>query len=139
MEAVFVRNPYNYDRDAASVDSGLECLDDSMTQQQFKDDADINVIVRRFGITGELPVGVRMPTYGDFDLVNDYQSALEAMREAEASFMAMPANVRERFANDPQKFLDFCADSRNIEEARKLGLVPAAEVPPVVKSEVADV
>lgn len=106
-----------------------------MTQQQFAEDADINTIVRRFGITGQLPQGVRLPTYGDFTGVNDYRSALEALEAAKASFMAMPADVRAEFDNDPALFVEFCSDPANLPALRELGLAvpekasPAAPAP----------
>ena len=103
--------------------SDLECTDPSLTQQQFKEDSDINVMLEKFKVTGVMPQGVRMPSYGDFTGVSDYRSAVEAIHKAEMAFMDMPANVRNRFDNDPQKFLEFCADPKNAEEAARLGLV----------------
>ncbi|WNK14540.1 MAG: internal scaffolding protein [Microvirus sp.] len=123
---MFVRNPFNFDRDAASLSTGLTCPEDTLAQQQFKDDADINVIVRRFGVTGELPQNVRMPTYGDFSEVVDYHTAMNAIRASQDAFDALPGAIRERFSNNPAKFVDFCSDDRNMDEARLLGLVPAA-------------
>ena len=52
----FMRTPYNYDTDEVSVDSGLVCPEPTLAQQQFKDEADINLILERFGRTGELVV-----------------------------------------------------------------------------------
>lgn len=124
----FVRNPYNYDQDLASDESGLECTDVSLAKQSMAEESDINTIVRRFHLTGELPTNVRMPQYGDFEEVYDFHSAMNAIRSAEASFMAMPAEFRARFHNDPNEFLAFCSDNANYEEARKLGLVPPEEV-----------
>lgn len=133
-EKVFIRTPFNYDRDAASFRGGLVSDEVTRTQQQYREECDINTIARNFGITGRLPEGVRMPTFGDFSDVSDYQSALNAARRASQSFMAMPAEVRERFANSPQKFLEFCSDARNRDEAVRLGLVAApplsSQVPP---------
>lgn len=123
IKEVFVRNPYNYDVDEASNESGLKCEDESLTQQHLKDDCDINVIMKRFGITGQLPENVRMPSYGDFTGVTDYQSALNAVISADESFMAMPAAVRSRFNNDAAQFVDFCSKAENLDEALKLGLV----------------
>jgi len=120
----FVRSPYNYDRDLASCESGLCCEDLSLTQQHGRDDADINVIMARFGKTGQLPQGVRLPTYGDFEGPLDFQSALHAVMQAEDSFAAMSAKVRARFGNNPASFLDFCSDPANRAEAVSLGLVP---------------
>ncbi|WNK13397.1 MAG: internal scaffolding protein [Microvirus sp.] len=125
---VFLRTPYNYDRNKASDDSGLACRGPGRTQQSFKEECDINTIVRRFGITGQLPTGVRMPSYGDFTGVGDFQEAMNAIVSAQESFAAMPASVRKRFGNDPAAFVDFCSDEANRAEAEKLGLVPAQEV-----------
>lgn len=129
MGKVFVRNPYNYDTNAASDESGLKCEDVSLAKQEFKEECDINTIVRRFGLTGQLPSDVRMPVSGDFTGITDFHSAMNAVREAQESFMEMPAHVRDRFANDPGKFVDFCLDDRNRDEAVKLGLVPPAAEP----------
>lgn len=120
----FLRTPYNYDRNGAGDESGLDCsVEKSLTQQSFAEECDINTIVRRFGLSGELPVNQRAPTYGDFTGVSDYKSALEAVMAAEDAFMQLPAHVRARFENDPQAFVAFCSDEKNREEAIKLGLV----------------
>lgn len=124
----FVRSEYNYDMFEASEESALRFKDVSLAKQSFAEEADINTIVRRFKISGELPTGVRMPEYGDFTSVVDFKSAMDSLAIANEAFDAMPAAVRARFHNDPHEFVEFVADARNIEEARKLGLVPAAEV-----------
>lgn len=125
----FFRSPYNYDTDDVSRETGLKCEDESLAVQADVEECDINTIVRRFGLTGTLPQGVRMPTYGDFTGVSDYREALDVIMQADDSFYAMPADVRSRFDNDPAKFVDFCSDPANLEEARKLGLAPSAESP----------
>lgn len=124
MSKVFIRTPYNYDVMEASNVTALTCDDPSLAQQHAKEDADINTIVRRFGLTGELPNNVRMPQYGDFTAATDYHTAMNAVIAANKSFEAMPAHIRARFNNDPGAFVDFCADSKNYDEAIKLGLVP---------------
>lgn len=121
----FVRSPFNYDVAAASDESALICRDVSLTQQSDMEDADINVIARRFALSGEMPRNVRMPTYGDFTGIGDFRSAIDAMASAQDSFMQMPAGVRDRFKNDPQLFVAFCSDPANLQEAGKLGLLSA--------------
>lgn len=119
----FLRTPYNYDMNAAGDESALQCKDKTRTQQQFKEETDINTIVERFGISGKLPDNIRMPTYGDFTDTFDFQSSMNAVRQATESFMMMPAAVRARFHNDPQEFVTFCSDDRNRKEVTELGLV----------------
>lgn len=131
---VFIRTGNNYDMRAASDASGLRCEDVSLAVQSARDEVDINTITRRFGLTGELPEGVRAPVFGDFTEVTDYRTALHSIMEAEASFMAMPAEVRSRFGNDPAAFVDFCSTPGNEDELKRLGLVnkPLPPVDPVM-------
>lgn len=126
------RVPYRYDVDAASRANALLTPEPTRTQQQFKDEVDINTIAKNFGMTGKLPQNVRMPSFGDFTGVEDYQTAVNAAKWAEHSFMQMPALVRERFRNDPQQFLQFCDDDRNRDEAIKLGLIISPPIDPNV-------
>lgn len=127
---VFVRTPYNYDVDAVSDLTGLECKDPSLAQQHMKDETDINNIVAQYGVTGQLPeVPVRVPTYGDFTGTNDYRQALDLVLAADDAFMALPAHVRERFNNDPAELVDFVSDINNRSEAIDLGLIPPPDKP----------
>ena len=121
------------DFDDRSDEFGLKCLDDSLTQQQFRDESDINTIVDRFMKTGHLPDPVSMPQYVDYEGVFDFQSAMNVVRQADENFMRMDAKVRARFHNSPQEFLEFFADPANSEEAVRFGLVlpKPKEIPPV--------
>lgn len=127
---VALRAPYSYDADAVSRETGVDMTGVAdMAQQQFKDEADINTIVKRFGLTGELPENVRLPVSGDFTGIGDFQSAMNAVRAAEESFMQVPAHIRARFGNDPAALIDFLGDDKNRDEALKLGLLrPPPEV-----------
>lgn len=124
-----VRSAMNFDKKAWSNKWGFKCTDVSRTVQAHKDEADINNIVKAFGITGKLPQGLRVPTYGDFEGVDDYRSAVELVKEAEANFLKVPAELRAKLGHDPGNFAEWCADPGNLEEMRKLGLaVPKTEV-----------
>lgn len=100
-------------------------LEEDQAVQSFKDETDINVMMRRFGQTGQLLQSAQEPFYGDFSVIGDYQSALNAVLEAEASFAQLPPKVRERFRNDPGELVAFIQDPANEAEARNLGLLPA--------------
>lgn len=142
IREVFLRTGHNYDMDKVSEETGLLCDEPGVTQQEFKDECDINEIVRRFGLTGDLPDQVRVPVSGDFTNVTDYASAMLAVRQAEEAFMELPAELRAKFQNDPQVLMDFVGDDANYDEAKKLGLLKADAVlvkgaeaaPPVVPS-----
>lgn len=127
--APYFLTPYNYDADEHSRRTGLACLDPSRTIQSQAQEADINYIVKQFGLTGKMPENIRLPSYGDFDYVGDYRTALDAVRSAEAEFLRIPADIRARFENDPQQFMDFCSDPGNLPELRKMGLAKDPPLP----------
>lgn len=124
MEKVFIRSAYNYDRQVVSDETGLECRDPSRAQQNMKDECDINTIVKRFNLTGELPSNFEMPQYADFTEVVDYHSALNAVIKADEAFMELPAQMRARFDHDPAKLMEFLSKEENRSEAISLGLIP---------------
>ena len=128
----FVRSPYNYDLAQASDDSGLDCSVDGpgRTKQSFAEEADINTLIRRFGVGNPLPSGARLPSFGDFHGVGGYQDALNALTAADKAFYSVPADVRSRFGNSPGLFLEFFNQEANYDEAVKLGLVVARPAPP---------
>jgi len=141
MKVPFLRTAYNYDTNAASDESGLACKDPSLAVQADLVPSDINTILRNFGVTGRLPMTNKAPTYGDFTGIFDFQSAVNAVNAATDAFMELPADVRKRFDNDPQQFVDFCSDEANALEGEKLGInmpkmevapVPVVDAPPVV-------
>jgi len=114
-----------------SLESGLACEDPSLAQQQFRDECDINSIVRRFGLTGQVPAPLNVPTYGDFSQVVDFHTAMTLIRQSSEQFAALPAQLRERFGNDPGQLLEFLGDVRNRDEAVRIGLIESPSPPPV--------
>lgn len=125
----FVRTRFNYSMNAVSVETGLSCADETRTQQQFKEECDINHIVEMFGLTGQLPINERMPLNEEFVEVTDYQTALNKIMEADEQFMKLPANIRERFQNDAGKFVEFASDEKNVDQMREWGMAKAKEEP----------
>ena len=119
-EPAEVREMYS---DAFGFHVDPNSAEENRTHQEFKEECDINEIVRRFGLTGELPENVRVPVSGDFTGIGTYQEALNAVIAADKAFMELPPDVRLRFANDPQQLMDFVADDKNRDEAEKLGLL----------------
>jgi len=122
-KVIFLRSAFNYDVDQASDEAGIKCPE-SMAQQQFKEEVDINTIVDRFGLTGEMPENFRMPVSGDFTGITDFHSAMNTVRQAEEAFMSVPAELRAEFNNDPGRLMAFVEDDKNRARAIELGLVP---------------
>lgn len=100
----------------------------SLTKQYFKAECDINGIIKRFnGSLGrdflDTYQGFVDSSFGDATNAVNYQDAHALISQASEAFSALPAKVRERFNNDPARFLDFMGDSRNLAEMKSLGLV----------------
>lgn len=101
------RAPFTYDVDEVSELSGLHCLpEEDLTIQSFKNDCDINTLVKRFGISGEIPAPVDPGAFGDFTEAVDFQTAMEQLARGQAAFDSLPAAVRLEFDNDPAQLWD---------------------------------
>lgn len=122
MAAPFIRTQYNLNAKENSDHTGITFLDKSLTQQQFKDASDINILFGKYLETGEIPQ-IEGLAYGDFTGVFDFQTAMNAVRAAEESFQTLPARIKNRFDNNPQKLVEFINDPENREEAEFLKLV----------------
>lgn len=125
---MIVRSLYAYDADKVSDETAFVPVGKSLTVQDQAEEADINTIVRRFGLTGQLPSNLRMPTYGEFEGVSSYHDALNLVKDAESNFMKLPAHVRVRFDHDPGALVEFLSHEENRAEAVKLGIVEAKNV-----------
>ena len=104
----------------------LDCggPDASMTHQDARNDCDINKIMKRFERSGMIDhVNSREGSYGDFSEVPDYQSALDAVMDAQEAFLGLDARLREEFRNDPGEFLTWF-DGASDDEKREKGLLP---------------
>lgn len=113
----------------------------SMTKQCFRDECDINNILKKYKKTGLIEhVNRYSGSYDDFVGQEDYRTGIEKIREAEAMFGALPSNVRARFHNDPGEFLGFVANPANVAEMVELGLtkkpVSSGQAEPGKKDEV---
>ena len=108
-----------------SLETGYRETMPSLTQKQFAKDADLNELVKRFGVDKmPIPPAVMDPSYYG-ELPPDYNlaTAMRTVREAQERFEALPAPLRERFANEPAQLWDFVNDSANADEAVALGLL----------------
>lgn len=96
----------------------------SMTKQSFREHVEINNVIARYRKSGIVDHLNRNPGYfGDVSNIKSYQESLNVVIEAQDKFASLPANIRERFANDPALFIQFMSDPKNVDEAIKLGLV----------------
>lgn len=81
--------------DNPSIDASDSPTNKDQARQEFKDEADINYMLSRFGITQ--PRGA--PQYGTWDDTIDLQIAIEAVREAQSAYADLPDTLRNKFGS----------------------------------------
>lgn len=115
--------------DGSRVRVGVACTAaEDRTQQSFKDDCNINVLMKRYEKTGILPQGRDLPMqYADVSAI-DFQSSMDRVALVRGVFSQLDARTRLRFENDPEQMLEFVGNPENAAEAVKLGLLPKAAV-----------
>nr|DAI39153.1 MAG TPA: Scaffold protein [Microviridae sp.] len=144
---MLLKTPMIYSRYHLPPNPGYKNDEPSMTQQQFKDEADINNIMARYQKTGvlvdPLTQTTRKPMFDDFSELGDFREHQQAVIEAQDMFMQLPSQLRARFANDPAELLQWLSDPANKDEAMELGLMtkppemtPEMPLKPEVSSEV---
>lgn len=110
---------FRLDRGAISFEG-----DPGLTEQFHKDSCDINIIMAQVEKSGVVPVPVSsVPRYGDFTGVGDYLDACLLVKQAEESFMSLPAKVRREFNDDPSEFLAAVEDSDQRQRLIDCGLL----------------
>lgn len=124
-----IRSRYN-----AGAREGWSSSVPSMTQQQFKDEADINYIVSMYDSTGVMPTfhgdgQPAQPVFGDFaELPDNAQEMYNRMIQARDHFNSLPLEVRKRFNYDPAAFLEFAENPNNANELVAMGLATKTEI-----------
>lgn len=96
-------------------------------KQSFKDECDINNIMRRFQVTGEVThLNQRPPMFGEVPDI-DFAGAMSIVVDARERFQQLPATIRDRFNNDPGRLLEFIQNPDNREEGIRLGILQAPQ------------
>lgn len=101
------------------------------TQQQYKDQVNINNIMDRYKKTGTIAHirNAASGTYMDLTEIPDLQGSLMQIKKAELAFLEIPAQVRLKFNNDPSQLITYLKDSKNHDEAIQLGLMVKRDEP----------
>ncbi len=116
----------------------FETTGESMTQQHFKEETEINNILRshdRNGVIEHIHKGNAI--YADFSEITDLSDALHQIKEAQAEFLNIPSKIREKFQNDPGQFFKFASDPNNLDQLREMGLAnptPSVAMPTETES-----
>lgn len=96
------------------------------TDQQFKNDCDINYIVKKFN--PQIHMAKSPGIYADTTEIPDLLTASNIVKDAETKFMQLPADARLKFNNNPIEMINFLKNPQNQEEAIQMGLMIKREV-----------
>lgn len=108
----------------------------SLTDQQYKDECNIDYILKSFRADGRVPNMKLAAVGGDFSDIGDFSRCLERINRAKDEFAALPSDIRDRFGNDPSSYVDFVLDPANTEECIRLGLKVKSEAPKRTSEEI---
>lgn len=98
------------------------------TKQSPKDECDINNILAQYKRTGIINhISAKQAQYIDLPDENDFQASLNTVKAAQEAFASLPSKVRDRFGNDPAKFLNALYDPARRAEFEELGVIRAAK------------
>lgn len=107
-----------------------------VTKQSFRDECDINRIVKQYQMTGVVShLNRAQARYMDVSGVTDYADALLMVESVREMFMELPAKARKVFGHDPAKFLDAAHDLEKRELLVEAGLLPPPEPVKASKTE----
>lgn len=83
--------------DIAAQESGLDTGPENLARQDFRDDTDINTILRRHGIDGLNPNHRFAPIFTDNDDSIDLQQVLDGQRLAQRAWEGLPESLRQLY------------------------------------------
>jgi phage internal scaffolding protein len=106
---------------------------ESMAKQSFKNECDMNRIIAKFRKTGMIDhIRENGGRFIDVPEDLDFQTAQNVMAKATSMFEELPSDLRKKFDNDVQTFMDYVNNPENEDGMRQLGLLKpkAPEVVP---------
>lgn len=105
--------------------------DKCLTVQADIEHTDINRLVQRADNTGILAnLRNTQLQFGESPDVNEYQDALNLVARAQSQFQKLPAELREKFGNDPGTFVEFVTNPANAQTIQDAGVaIPRAADP----------
>ncbi len=100
---------------------------DGRTKQSFKDETDINKILKRAQKTGTIShLNKYQARYADYSKF-DFQENLIKLTEGRQIFDELPSELRNEFEGNPAKFFAYVNDPANIDDIAKR--LPALAAP----------
>lgn len=118
---------------------GLEFVQPSLTQQQFKDECEIESLLKAHNlgqVMGILNNHDQQPLYGDVSDIPDFHDAQNHVSRAREYFEGLPSDVRSRFNNSLPEFLASLNNPSAREALIEMGVLKKAANPAADKADV---
>lgn len=94
-----------------------------LTEQSHKDQCDMNYILEDYTKTGLIKHAKQYQGKYDDVAVQDFQTALDIVKQSQEMFNQLPSLIRKRFNGNPADFLSFTQDPKNKKEMQDLGIL----------------
>lgn len=128
--------PKIYSRFNPPLVSGLTCTKPSLTSQEFKEECNINVLLKKYAVQAKLlgmPLSDVIPqpsaeNFGDFTNVEEFLNSMNRVSQVKGMFDALPSDIRQACGNDPANFLRMCQDEKNFKAFADRGIFNKEEV-----------
>lgn len=96
---------------------------ESLTDQSFKNDCDINIIMKNFAKTGVLPQQTNLGDYIDATEIPTLEQAFDISRRASEAFLSLPAEVRNLINHDPSQLEKIVSNPEYRDILKKHGVI----------------
>ncbi len=109
---------------------GLEFHEPSLTQQQFKDECEIESLLKAHNLSQVMGIvnnHDRQPLYADVTDIPDFHDAQNHVARATEYFEGLPSDVRSRFNNSLSEFLTTLNNPDAREALTEMGVFKAAD------------
>lgn len=109
---------------------GLVFREPSLTQQQFKDECEIESLLKAHNLSQVMGIvnnHGQQPLYGDVSDIPDFHDAKNHLARATEYFEGLPSDVRSRFNNSLSEFLTTLNNPDAREALTEMGVLKAAD------------
>ena len=109
---------------------GLEFTQPSLTQQQFKDECEIESLLKAHNLSQVMGIvnnHGQQPLYGDVSDIPDFHDAQNHVARATEYFEGLSSDVRSRFNNSLSEFLTTLNNPDAREALTEMGVLKAAD------------
>lgn len=96
----------------------------SLTKQSDAEACDINNIMAPYARVNMRELLNENPSqYLDLTDAKTYHESMNVVVQAQEAFFRLPAEIRKQFGNDPENFLEFANDEKNLPKMAAMGLI----------------